>query len=145
MTARFRDIEYVGGTTRETLAQAAQIVEAAAKRIETYGWTQGAHARTTENLVCRVMDPEAAYFSIYGAIDREMVNAGLTGGDIQTQTSLTGMAIWTVLTRQGVAERIGYSGVHPVIEFNDAHGRTQAEVTGFLRDCARTLENGSKE
>lgn len=124
----------------EALAQAAALVEAAAGRIETYGWTQGAHARTTENMVCAVNSPDAAYFSIYGAVFREMDIAGLTGGDIAAQNSRVGIAIWAAITHRAVSERRGYSGVHPAIDFNDTDGRTQAEVVGFLRDCAHDLK-----
>jgi len=122
---------------------AAGIVRRAAERIETYGWTQGAHARTTGNVVCRILDPDAAYWSIYGAVYKEMYLAGLADGDVSVQQSMIGRAIWQVLTRQAVSERTAYTGVHPVIEFNDAPGRSQAEVTGFLRDCAALLEQAA--
>lgn len=133
-------IGYPRGTTAEALGVAADLVEAAAGRIETYGWTQGAHARTTENLVCPVMSPDAAYFSIYGAVMREMTNAGLEGGDAAAQNSLVGIVLWTAVTNRVVRERRSYSGVHPVIDFNDTDARTQAEVVGFLRDCAEDLK-----
>ena len=135
-------VQFATGTTQSDLTRAANIVEAAARRIETYGWTQGAHARTTEGLVCRIQSPDAAYFSIYGAIYREMANEGLAEnmGDAILQQGLTGMAIWTAVTNRAVRERKSYSGVHPAIDFNDTDGRTQAEIIGFLRDCAIDLK-----
>lgn len=133
-------VQYPRIVTQAALDKAAEIVDAAARRIETYGWTQGAHARDTDNLVVRAMSADAAYFSIYGAVLREIANAGLGGGDLPTQTTPEGVAIWTALTHQGVKDRTAYTGIHPVIEFNDAYGRTQAEVIGFLRDCANLLK-----
>lgn len=112
----------------------------AADRIKTYGWAQGAHARDTEGRPCRITAPEAAYFSVYGAIMKEMANAGLIdpkGDDVAVQGF---MPMWQVLTTEARKLRRSYNGVHPLFDFNDDPARTQAGMVEFLLDCADKLE-----
>lgn len=131
-----------GGTPapgEEAAPTGAVILRRAADRLKVYGWTQGAHARDTEGRVCRITAPEAAYWSAYGAIMREMANAGLieAGGDdkaVQTST------LWAVVTREAVRYRRAYNGVHPLFDINDDPARTVHGMIDFLLDCAERLE-----
>ena len=52
--------------------------------------------------------------------------------------------LWGMLTQRAAKERGQYSGVHPVMDFNDDRNRTQGEVIGFLGDCAYALEQAEK-
>lgn len=115
------------------------ILRRAADRLKVYGWAQGAHARDTEGRVCRITAPEAAYWSAYGAIMREMANAGLIdarGDDLAVQTS----ALWAVVTREAVKWRRGYNGIHPLFDINDDPSRTVHGMVDFLLDCAERME-----
>lgn len=120
------------------MEKASAICRKAAEIISTNGWAQGAHARDTNGTVCRIVSGDAAVFSIYGAISRALYLAGQDHDDraIQHQN----MALWDEVTRRAARERGQYSGVHPLMDFNDDPRRTQAEVIGFLTDCAYALE-----
>lgn len=109
----------------------------AAEIISTNGWTQGAHARNTDNLVCRITSGEAAYFSIYGALSKALY---LLDQDHSDKAMQARSDMWLELTSRAAAERGQYSGVHPLFDFNDDPRRTQGEVIGFLNDCAYALE-----
>lgn len=118
----------------------SQILKDAAEVIRTYGWSQGSHARTTENQPCRITAPEAAYFSIYGAMTRVMAINGVIdprGDDMAVQGY---SPMWEVLTVEARKARRVYNAVHPLFDFNDDRGRTQAGVIEFLLDCAEKLE-----
>lgn len=122
--------------------KACEVVRAAAKIISERGWCQGANARDVSGRAVPVLDPsgsrkpnpEAATFSIYGAI----MTAGATG-DRQTQTG----PMWEVLVRQAVANRRDGkrdSRQHPVFEFNDREGQTVEGALEYLADCAEKLD-----
>lgn len=122
--------------------KAHEILRAAAKIISERGWCQGANARDVVGKAVSVLEPngsrrpnpEAARFSIYGAI----MLAGATG-DRQTQTG----PMWEVMVREAVAARRDgkrESSQHPVFEFNDRDGQTVEGALEFLANCAEKLD-----
>lgn len=116
---------------------ASAICRKAAEIINQNGWTQGARARNTENVVCQIISGDAASFSIYGAVSKAMYLLGCAHDDKAMQHRLD---LWQELTSRAARERGQYSGVHPLFDFNDDRNRTQGEVVGFLNDCAYALE-----
>lgn len=125
------------------------ILNEAAEVIRTMGWSQGAHARDTENRPIRITHPDAAYFSVYGAITKVMAREGLIGPGGDDKAVQGFMPMWEVLTREAVKLRRTYNGVHPLFDINDDPARTQAGMVDFLRDCADILKplegsNGQK-
>lgn len=119
--------------------EGSKILTEAAEVIRTLGWSQGAHARDTENRPIRITHPDAAYFSVYGAITKVMAREGLIGpgGDDLGVQGYEPM--WSVLTREAVKLRRGYNAVHPLFDLNDDPARTQAGMVDFLLDCADIL------
>lgn len=91
----------------------ADILERAAARVER-GWTQDAFARDTNGLECSVFSEHAIAWCLAGAVDAE-----------------TSMRAAVFLEAIGAA--IGMDAV----TWNDAPGRTQAEVVTALREAAR--------
>lgn len=120
--------------------QGSEILTKAADRIKMYGWAQGSHARDTEERPVRVTATDAAYWSVYGAVMKEMANAGLIapGGDDKAVQGF--MPMWEVLTREARKARRVNTHVHPLFDYNDDPARTQAGVIEFLLDCADKLE-----
>lgn len=108
-------------TPREVLLKAAELVER--------GWCQG-HGATDKsgNTVDRDAD-DAACFCALGAISRA------TQG---TKQSVRNDLFWDARARLGdVVDQAGFMGVAP---WNDAPGRTQAEVVQALRQAAEACE-----
>lgn len=120
---------------------ASAICRKAAEIINQNGWTQGAHARDTAGIVCPIVSGDAAVFSLYGAVSKAMYLLGCEHSDKAMQHRLD---LWGELTHRAGQERGQYSGVHPVMDFNDDRNRTQGEVVGFLNDCAYALEQREK-
>ena len=123
--------------------KAHEVLTAAAKVLRDFGWCQGANARDANGKDVPVADPggsrrpnpEAARFSIYGAIMR----AGLTG-DRQTQTG----PMWDVLVREAVDRRRDGTPItsrqHQVFEYNDREGMTIEGALDFLEACADRMK-----
>lgn len=120
--------------------EGSKILTEAAEIIRTMGWSQGAHARDTENRPIRITHQDAAYFSVYGAVMKVMAREGLVGpaGDDLVLQGFEPM--WSVLTREAVKLRRSYNGVHPLFDINDDPARTQAGMIDFLLDCADILK-----
>lgn len=113
----------------------------AAEIISNNGWTQGSHARDTNGMVCPIRSGDAAVFSIYGAISKALYLMDQDSSDKGMQNT---QPLWDALTRQAAKERGQYSGVHPLMDYNDDPKRTTGEVIGFLNDCAYALEQVEK-
>ena len=123
--------------------KAHEVLTAAAALIREKGWCQHANARDGLGRAVPALDPggnrrinpEAASFSIYGAI----MAAGMKG-DRQTQTGL----MWDTLVNEARklrgGTRFARGGQHPVFEFNDHKDQSAESVLLFLTDCAKTLE-----
>ena len=124
----------------EVLASA--ICRKAVEIINCNGWAQGAHARDTAGVVCRIISGDAATFSIYGAISKALYLLDQPHDDKAMQQDQS--ALWNEITHRAAKERGQYSGVHPLFDFNDDPRRTQGEVIGFLNDCAYALEQAEK-
>jgi hypothetical protein len=116
---------------------ASAICRKAAEIINQNGWCQGAHARDTNGTVCPIKSGDAATFSLYGAVSRALYLLGCDSSDKAMQHRID---LWQELTHRAGKERGQYSGVHPVMDFNDDRNRSQGEVVGFLGDCAYALE-----
>lgn len=125
------------------MASAAELLRAASAIIEA-GWSQGANARdgaghevplyggTTSRAS---INPAAVAFSLYGAVCKATSEAGVV-----TRLPL----VWDVLYRLAWAANDHPSGgtnyVHPVLQFNDAQGRTKEDVMGLLELAAQDCE-----
>ncbi len=101
---------------------APEVLEAAADLLEKPGaWTQGAHARNAAGAPMLVGSrPDAVCWCALGALDRMAPTNDL----------------WDA-TVQAMKEVVGH-----VADFNDATGRTQAEVVAALRQAARQSRGG---
>lgn len=123
----------------EAIRKAAALVEA--------GWCQcgGHYARDAAGNPVSLwkggeamlgVNPNAAAFTLYGA-----VAASLRGGEPITKLSL----LFDTLNRLALAvDDLGALGgtnhLHPLMAFNEAEGRTKAEVLALLEAAAVELE-----
>lgn len=129
------------------MASAADVLRAAAAIIEAGGWSQGAVARdgngrptalfggTGGDTSRAAVSREAVQFSLYAAICKATSDAG---GRVERLALL-----WDVLYRHASVDGTPYGGtnhVHPVIQFNDAEGRTKDEVLALLEVAAQDCE-----
>lgn len=118
-------------TPKEALEAAAEIVDA--------GWSQGAACRDEAGNQLAlfvgersVVNPAGVAFSAYGAVCK-----AVSGGRVSDPGLM-----WHVLytTAKGDSPPGGTNYVHPVIGFNEAEGRTKAEVVDLLRRAAAEVE-----
>lgn len=119
----------------------SDIIRKAAEIINQNGWCQGSHARDSNGVVCRILHPDAATFSIYGAVSKALYLFGLDPSDKAIQNT---QPMWDVLTQQAARQRAQYTGVHPLMDFNDNPNCSPGEALGFLGDCAQQLETAEK-
>lgn len=127
--------------------QPYELIRHAAKLIADQGWSQGAAARDATGAVVQLLDvgragdsrvrvnPAAKSFSIYGAL----VKAQSVHGE-PTHIGL----MWDTLMRMarelhGAADG-GTNYVHPVIQYNETEGTTQADVLAFMEKAASAIE-----
>lgn len=123
------------------MTSAADVLRAASALIET-GWSQGAAARDGNGNPVSLfrgdikagVNPDAVSLSIYGA-----VAVAASAGRVDRMP-----LVWDVLYKLASASDTPHGGnnhVHPVVQFNEAPGRTKAEVLALLdvaaQDCDR--------
>lgn len=119
----------------ELLRRAAAIIAAG-------GWSAGAVARDGTGWPTALyrgeraaINPEAVSFSVYGAVCK-----ALNEGRGCSHAPL----LWDVLSRQAGAANGAVQGgtnhLHPIIQFNETPGRTQAEVLALLEAAAAECE-----
>jgi len=102
-------------TTAEILRKAADLIEPEGK------WTQGYYARNSSGDIRVATDSEAVCWCAIGAIRKV------------SHTTASREAIV-------VAQMLGFKGSDELVNWNDAKGRTQAEVVAALRAAADAQE-----
>lgn len=106
----------------------AEVLEAAADRIAKPGaWTQGTFARDTSGDRCAFNDPNASCFCAAGAIYRSASSFFIAD---------------PLIDRLGAWAR--KRGFRHLAAWNDAPGRTQAEVVEALRSAALQAAGGGQ-
>lgn len=123
-------------TPKEALEAAAEIVEA--------GWSQGAACRDEAGNQLAlfvgersVVNPAGVAFSAYGAVCKAVSGGGWGSAGV-SDPGLMWHVLYTVA--KGDSPPGGTNYVHPVIGFNEAEGRTKAEVVDLLRRAAAEVE-----
>lgn len=111
----------------------AKALRDAADLIETKGWTQGAIARHEDGGETDADDPDAACFCVNGAMWAVTRQAPRDG----TFSALYDTA------RSRLYHEICNEGYDMTEEWNDAPGRTAAEVIAKLRETAEKVESGN--
>lgn len=127
------------------MASAAEVLRAAAAIVEA-GWSQGAIARdgngrpvalfggTGGDTSRASVNREAAAFSLYGAVAKAC-------SQVERVERLP--LVWDVLYLLASVGDTPYGGnnhVHPVLQFNEAEGRTKDDVLGLLELAAQDCE-----
>lgn len=107
-------------TRREALHRAADL-------LEEFGWCQWSPARDEDGWNCLPCDRGAQSFCLTGSIERAVFD--LTGHDMRANGPLPGLSITN--TRPS-----GYTGRSFDPRWNNAPGRTKAEVVALLRERA---------
>lgn len=127
--------------------QPYELVRRAAKLIAKQGWSQGGAARDASGAIVQLLDvgragdsrvkvnPKAQSFSIYGAL----VKAQETHGE-PTHIGLMWETLMRLAREMGSVVDGGTNYVHPVIQYNETEGRTQAEVLAFMEQAAAAIE-----
>ncbi len=119
-----------------TPAEVAAVLRAAADLIEPPGrWTQRFSARDVKGSPAGPTSPEAVCWCAYGALMK--VSIDLRVNDVCAAQSACHRAL-SLFPRPGVP--VSYATFSSVPEFNDARGRTQAEVLQLLRKAAELAE-----
>jgi len=96
----------------------ANILERAAKLIETKGWTQGSYARDANGEAVSILDKNAECFCIIGALSHESL-----GYDFNIRCKAYQFAANIICNKC-------------LPTWNDTHGRTKEEVITFLKSAA---------
>lgn len=123
----------------EVLRKAAEVVaagwsdgaaaarDALGREVSLYGATVGGSSRARIN-------PNAARFSLYGAVAKVLANAPGTASAV----------LWVKLAElakaRSSARMGGTNHVNPIIQFNADEDRTAQDVVALLRDAADELE-----
>lgn len=127
------------------MASAAEVLRAASAIIEA-GWSHGADARDANGR------PTALYGGTGGdtsraGVSRDAVSFSLYGAVCKATSVAGGCSrlplLWDVLYRLASATDVPIGGtnhVHPVIEFNEAEGRTKEEVLALLELAAHDCD-----
>lgn len=122
---------------------AHELLRAAAEIIDRGGWSHGADARDASGVgvalfagaIKASINPAAVSFSIYGAVCKASAEAGRV-----ERVPL----MWDVLYRlahdANGHPHGGTNYVHPVMQYNEAEGRTKAEVLALLELAAQDCE-----
>jgi hypothetical protein len=126
--------------------QAHEVLRAAAKLVETAGWSEGGPAardingrevqlyRSTGNR--STINPDAAKFSAYGAIAVVLARPAASG--------VAANAMWLRLADAARAKSPSRPGgtnyLHPLVQFNADPERTAGDVVELLLEVAKAME-----
>lgn len=128
------------------MASAAEVLRAASAIIEAGGWSQGAVARDANGRPVALfagtggdrsragVSAAAVSFSLYGAVCKATSEAGGC-----SRLPL----LWDVLYRLCCTTDVPHGGtnhVHPVLQYNEAEGRTKDDIQALLEVAAQDCD-----
>lgn len=126
------------------MATAVEILRAAGAIIERGGWSQGAEARDSNGVPVPLVggserwsiNPAAVSFSIFGAVRKAIAEAA---GRVE-RLPLVFDVLFRLAYDVNGHPLGGTNYVHPLLQFNEAAGRTKDEVLALIELAAHDCE-----